>query len=48
MKEIIGVRFKRPGKIYFFDTQGRKINKDEYVIVETAMGEEYAKVIIAK
>mgnify|MGYP001088056126 CR=1 FL=1 len=47
MKEIIGVRFKRPGKIYFFDTQGRKINKDEYVIVETAMGEEYAKVIIA-
>ena len=46
MKEIIGVRFKRPGKIYFFDPKGEKINKGQYVIVETSMGEEYAEVVI--
>lgn len=47
MKEIIGVRFKRPGKIYFFDPKGNKIEKGKYVIVETSMGEEYAEVVIA-
>ncbi len=47
MKEIIGVRFKRPGKIYFFDPKDNKIEKGQYVIVETSMGEEYAEVVIA-
>ncbi len=47
MKEIIGVRFKRPGKIYFFDPKDNKIEKGQFVIVETAMGEEYAEVVIA-
>lgn len=46
MKEIIGVRFKRPGKIYFFDPKKYKIEKGQYVIVETSMGEEYAEVVI--
>lgn len=27
MKNIVGVRFKKPGKIYFFDPQGLKIEK---------------------
>ena len=39
MKEIIGVRFKRPGKIYFFDPKHNRIHKGQYVIVETSMGE---------
>ena len=37
MKEIIGVRFKRPGKIYFFDPKDNKIEKGQFVIVETAI-----------
>ncbi len=47
MKNIIGVRFKKPGKIYFFDPGENKIEKGSYVIVETTMGQEYAEVIIA-
>jgi len=47
LKEIIGVRFKRPGKIYFFDPKHNRIHKGQYVIVETSMGEEYAEVVIA-
>lgn len=48
MKKIIGVRFKKPGKIYFFDPQDFKINKNDNVIVETAMGEEMGCVVVAK
>ncbi len=46
MKNIIGVRFKKPGKIYFFDPEDKKISKGDFVIVETSMGEDYAEVII--
>ncbi len=47
MKNIIGVRFKKPGKIYFFDPDGNEVQNGEHVIVETAMGEEYAEVVIS-
>ena len=40
MASIIGVRFKKPGKIYFFDPDGKKIEKGNFVIVETSMGKE--------
>ena len=46
MKKIIGVRFKKPGKIYFFDPGNLEIKKEDSVIVETAMGEELAKVVV--
>ncbi len=46
MKEVIGVRFKKPGKIYFFNPKENKIEKGQYVIVETSMGEEYAEVVV--
>lgn len=46
MKKIIGVKFKRPGKIYFFDPGDFEINKNDNVIVETAMGDELAKVVV--
>ena len=46
MKNIIGVRFKKPGKIYFFDPGNLKITKQDSVIVETAMGQELGEVII--
>ena len=47
MASIIGVRFKKPGKIYFFDPDGKKVEKDSFVIVETSMGKEYGEVVIA-
>lgn len=40
MSEVIGVRFKEVGKVYYFDPDGQKLNKDDRVIVETARGVE--------
>jgi len=48
MKKIIGVRFKKPGKIYFFDPEDIEVNMGDKVIVETAMGEEIGEVVINK
>lgn len=47
MANIIGVRFKKPGKIYFFDPDGINIEKGKNVIVETSMGKEFGEVVIA-
>lgn len=47
MKNIVGVRFKKPGKIYFFDPGDLEITNKDFVIVETAQGEEYGEVAIA-
>ncbi len=46
MKNIIGVRFKKLGKIYFFNPRDFKVKKGTKVIVETAQGEEYGEVLI--
>ena len=46
MKNIVGVRFKKTGKIYFFDPGKWKIEKGSHVIVETASGEEYGEAVI--
>ena len=35
LKNIIGVRFKKLGKIYFFNPKGLKVKKGDNVIVET-------------
>lgn len=48
MKKIIGVKFKKPGKIYFFDPGNLDINKNDSVIVETTMGEEIGTVVVPK
>lgn len=47
MYNVVGVRFKKAGKIYYFDPDGLDIEKDSFVIVETARGIEYGKVVIA-
>jgi len=47
MKTIIGVRFRKPGKIYFFDPGDLEIERGSNVIVETAMGQEFGEVLIA-
>lgn len=47
MKNIIGVRFKKLGKIYFFNPKNLRVKKGDKVIVETSQGEEYGEVMIA-
>lgn len=47
MIEVIGVRFKKAGKIYYFDPGEEKVSADNYVIVETVRGIEFGKVVIA-
>jgi cell fate regulator YaaT (PSP1 superfamily) len=48
MPLIIGVRFNPAGKVYFFDPTGfEEIQVGEYVIVETARGEEVGKVVVS-
>lgn len=46
MIEVVGVRFKKAGKIYYFDPDHNKLTTDDHVIVETARGIEYGKVVI--
>ena len=48
MNNIVGVRFKKPGKIYFFDPGYLKTNPKDKVIVETSFGEELGEVVINK
>jgi cell fate regulator YaaT (PSP1 superfamily) len=43
---VVGVRFKRAGKIYYFDPVEWPVQRDQHVIVETARGIEYGKVVI--
>lgn len=47
MAEIIGVRFKEVGKVYYFDPTGNKLKTGDKVIVETARGIECGEVAIA-
>ncbi len=46
MNKVIGVRFKRPGKVYFFDAGNIDVKIKDKVIVETAMGQEIGEVLI--
>lgn len=48
MYNVIGVRFKKAGKIYYFDPVEHPVVKDEHVIVETARGIEYGKVVVGQ
>lgn len=47
MVTVIGVRFKRAGKIYYFSPAGFDIKKFEKVIVETARGVEFGECVVA-
>ena len=46
MTKVIGVRFRKAGKIYFFSPGSLQINKGEQVIVETARGVEFGNVVM--
>ena len=47
MLDIVGVRFKTAGKIYYFNPRGLKIDVKTKVIVETSRGIELGTVVIS-
>src|SRR5699024_10617920 len=47
MIDVVGVRFKKAGKIYYFDPADHNPALDDYVIVETVRGIEFGKVVIS-
>lgn len=46
MAQIVGVRFKNAGKVYYFDPQDMTFEKGDFVVVETARGQECGEVTI--
>lgn len=46
MIKVVGVRFKKAGKIYYFNPVDMNIQKDTYVVVETARGVEFGECVI--
>ncbi|MBS4216645.1 MULTISPECIES: PSP1 domain-containing protein [Neobacillus] len=48
MYDVVGVRFKKAGKIYYFDPGDLPIQKDDFVIVETVRGVEYGRAVIPR
>ncbi|WFD10431.1 PSP1 domain-containing protein [Tepidibacter hydrothermalis] len=46
MIKVVGIRFKKAGKIYYFDPLEFDVKKDMNVIVETARGLEYGHIIV--
>ena len=47
MVNVVGVRFKSVGKIYYFDPENIEIKKGDNVIVETSRGVEFGSVVLA-
>jgi len=46
MIKVVGVRFRKPGKIYFFDPGNLDVRNGDEVIVETTLGQEYGTVTV--
>lgn len=46
MIEVVGVRFKKVGKIYYFQPPEYELTLGEYVIVETVRGIEFGQIVI--
>ena len=45
MVEVVGIRFKKAGKVYYFAPDGLKIKEGDFAIVETARGVEFGSVV---
>ncbi len=45
MLEVVGVRFRRAGKIYYFDPGALELKPGQEVIVETSRGLEFGEVV---
>lgn len=46
MVKVVGVRFRKAGKVYYFDPDDMDIELNSNVIVETARGVEFGEVVI--
>lgn len=46
MYKVVGVRFKKAGKIYYFDPDGVDVKFNDFVVVATARGLEFGHVVI--
>lgn len=46
MIKVVGVRFKKAGKVYYFDNDGVEIKRGDNVIVETARGLEFGETVL--
>jgi cell fate regulator YaaT (PSP1 superfamily) len=46
MTDIAGIRFKRAGKIYYFDAGDIELEAGDYVVVKTSRGNELGSVVI--
>ncbi|SHH02137.1 PSP1 domain-containing protein [Desulforamulus hydrothermalis] len=44
---VVGVRFKKAGKVYYFDPADLALDKGDHVVVETTRGIEYGEVVVA-
>ncbi len=47
MTEIVGARFKKAGRVYYFDPAGIDLKVNDYIVVETIRGLELGHVVIA-
>jgi cell fate regulator YaaT (PSP1 superfamily) len=47
MANIVGIRFKRAGKIYDFDAKDIELKPGDYAVVKTSRGMELGHVVIA-
>ncbi|MBS3902448.1 MAG: stage 0 sporulation family protein [Dethiobacter sp.] len=47
MLTVAGVRFKKAGKIYYFDPDGNELARGAFAIVETSRGLEFGEVVVA-
>ncbi len=48
MVEVIGVRFRTNGKIYYFNPENYDVHSGDHVIVETIRGVEYGQVVLER
>jgi cell fate regulator YaaT (PSP1 superfamily) len=47
MPTVAGIRFKKAGKIYYFDPDGNNLVPGGFAIVETSRGLEFGEVVVA-
>ena len=47
MAEIVGIRFKRAGRVYYFDSAGIELEVNDHVVVKTTRGLEMGQVVIS-
>ena len=45
--EVVGIRFKKVGKVYYFSPEKIQAQKGEFAIVDTARGPEFGEVFVA-